>query len=100
MTKRQKLLFGGGLAVALVLAKRITKAGQSPAGPTDPPDGPPPPSFEPGTNPSLDGVGDITWVGGYGYFQGGSIDPSGHVTYTGQVEELPWYLSWGAGWLF
>ena len=58
------------------------------------------PNYDPAEPNHVDGFGDVTWVGDYGYFNGGYIEPSGTVVYTGQVEELPWYLSWGAGWLF
>ena len=56
--------------------------------------------FTPGENPALDGIGNSTENGGYTYFAGGYVTPDGNVIYTGQAETLPWYLTWGAGWLF
>jgi hypothetical protein len=58
------------------------------------------PNFDPMTPDHIDGFGDVTWIGDTGYFQGGYVDLDGNVTYTGAAGELPWYLSWGAGWLF
>ena len=92
---RNDIFITGGVALGLfVLARSKPKAT-----PTSVPDDLQP-NYDPAQPNELDGFGDITWVGDYGYFQGGYIDPSGAVIYTGQVEELPWYLSWGAGWLF
>ena len=49
---------------------------------------------------ALDPDAEYVDVGGVIYFDGGYITPDGSTVYTGAAGSLPWYLTWGVGWLF